>query len=440
MSVTRYSSPSGQASDNRRRRLAGIDIARFVAVFGMFSIHFGVPFASGAVAITIAQFSSGRSTALFTFLAGVSLAMLSGRGEPLTGPALRDARIRVAVRAGILLLVGLALAKATETTGFLLTVIISFYGLYFLLAVPFLGLTARKLAVAALLVAVLGPQLSFVLRTWIAEDTPFSRFVHTVNSFDPGHLIANMGLFDLLLLDFYPAASYLALVLAGLAVGRLDLRSTTVRIRMALSGVALAVVASGVSTLLTLLVAARPISRYEGVVPVESPGLLLTHAAHSGTTFELMASLGIAVAIVAGCLEIADRSGRWLHPLAKAGSMALTLYAIHALVLSWQIVTGGWPLSGVPDDLAKLASMGPVADEIPDLPAFPPDGHRPEGAVALINTFMPEIFLVFTLVFASVWSRFAARGPLESAVSESVQWVTEQLPRLRALLASPTKV
>ncbi|MFD0486516.1 hypothetical protein ACFQ0O_05020 [Saccharopolyspora spinosporotrichia] len=63
----------------RKRRLVGVDIARFFAVFGMFNIHFGVPFLEGHPEIVVAQFSSGRSTALFTLLAGLSLAMLSGR-------------------------------------------------------------------------------------------------------------------------------------------------------------------------------------------------------------------------------------------------------------------------------------------------------------------------------------------------------------------------
>ena len=440
MTAARSAVPSERPTD-RGRRLVGVDIARFVAVFGMFNIHFGVPFATGGVEIWFAQVSSGRSTALFTFLAGVSLAMLSGRRTPLTGPALRDARIRVAVRACLLFLVGLALAKATEATGFLLTVIIAFYGLYFLLAVPFLGLKARGLAVSALVAAVLGPQLSFLLRTWIEEDTPLSTFVHAANSLDPGHLIANLGFFDLLLLDFYPAASYLALVLAGMAVGRLDLRSKAVRLRMGISGAVLAVATYGLSGLLTSLAGARGNVLSEGSVPVEHPERLLASTSHSGTTFELIGALGAALAVLAVCLELSDRAGQWMRPLAKAGAMALTFYALHALVMSWQIVVGGWTLSGAPETLVELSKMGPDAvPSIPDLPAFPPDGRQPEGIVALVHTYMPELFLIFTLVFASMWSRVFKRGPLESAVSESVQWITEQLPRLRALLATPSKV
>jgi uncharacterized membrane protein YeiB len=410
--------------------LVGVDIARFFAVFGMFCIHFGVPFTHGTPEVWVAQFSSGRSTALFTLLAGVSLAMLSGRRTPPTGDALRQARIRIAVRAALLLVVGIALARATVATGFLLTVIIPFYGVYFLLAVPFIRLRARGLMIAAVVAAGVGPQLSFLLRTWIAAGTPVGTVISSINAVDPGHLIADAGFFDLLLLGFYPAASYLPLVLAGMAVGRLDLRSTAVRCWLGLTGLVVSAVGCRVSNWLVEAVGALPQGPSQGTVPIEHPDWLLATTAHSGTTFELLDSGGIALVILAVCLELADRTGRALKPLAAAGSMALTLYAIHALVLSWQIVVGGWPLSGVPDFLAKLASMGPaLPTDIPNMPAFPRDGHHPEGVVAFVNTYMPEVFLIFSIGFSVVWRRFFRRGPLEAAVSESVRWLTDHLPR-----------
>ncbi len=101
-------------------------------------------------------------------------------------------------------------------------------------------------------------------------------------------------------------------------------------------------------------------------------------------------------------------------------------------MLSWQIVVGGWPLSGVPDFLAKLASMGPaLPTDIPNMPAFPRDGHHPEGVVAFVNTYMPEVFLIFSIGFPLIWRRFFHRGPLEAAVSETVRWLTEHLARSR---------
>ena len=424
----------------RRRRLVGVDIARFIAVFGMFNIHFGVPFVEGEPELVVAEISSGRSTALFTFLAGLSLAMLSGRTEPPTGAALRDAKLRIGVRAAVLLVFGVALAKATEATGFLLTVIIAFYGLYFLLALPFVRMSARGLGISALVAALVGPQLSFLLRAWMAGDRSVRGIVDTVNAFDPGHLIAELGFFDLLLLGFYPAASYLPLVLAGMAVGRLDLTSSKVRLRMAGGGLALACASYWGSDALVAAVGGLPELTAQGTVPVTHPDWLLARTPHSGTTFELLGSLGVVLVILPACLELAERASRWVGWLAKAGSMALTLYALHAAVMAWQIVVGGWPLSGVPDFLADLASMGPaLPHDIPDLPAFPPDGHRPGGFVAFLNIYMPELFLAFSILFALVWRRYFTRGPLEAAVSDSVRWIVGKIDRRRDHMSSGSR-
>src|SRR5690606_33794189 len=60
------------------------------------------------------------------------------------------------------------------------------------------------------------------------------------------------------------------------------------------------------------------------------------------------------------------------------------------------------------------------------------DGHRPEGVVAFVNTYMPELFLVFSVLFAVVWRRFFQRGPLEALVSNTVRRVTEPLFRATA--------
>lgn len=430
MSATAHRGDSRAPST--RNRLIGIDIARFIAVLGMFNIHFGVPFVDGLAEVKAAQFSSGRSTALFTLLAGVSLALLSGRQEPPTGIALRQARWRIAVRAALLVVIGIVLAKATEATGFLLTVIIPFYGMYFLLSLPFVGLRPRGLLVAAGTAAVLGPQLSFVLRSWIERTPAAQGAVDAINSVDPGHLLADAGVLDLLLMDFYPAASYLALVLAGMAIGRMDLRSNRVRWGLGVAGLVVSTATYALSGWLVQLVGGVPDVLIEGTVPVEHPEFLLATISHSGSTFELLGSGGIAVVILAVCLLLADRAGRVLKPLATAGSMALTLYALHAIVMAWQIVVGGWTLSGAPEFLEELASMGPALPDEPDMPAFPQDGHRPEGVVAFVNTYMPELFLVFSVLFAVVWRRFFQRGPLEALVSNTVRRVTEPLFRATA--------
>ncbi len=421
----------------RTRRLVGLDLARFLAIVGMLGVHFGIPVVDGRAEHATFFAFSGRSTALFTVLAGVSLALLSGRTQPPTGEALRSARTRIAVRGSLLILLGIALAKATEATGFLLTIIIAFYGLYFLLSLPFVGMPARGVAIAAGTALVLGPQLSFVLRNWLASDDALTNMVTMVNSVDPGHLIAHLGLVDMMLYDFYPAASYLGLVLAGMAIGRCDLRDRMVRLKLGVGGLATAVVAYASSTLLVRLAGVRPQWGPDGLVPPEGTvavghgDWLLAATPHSGSTFEMVGGLGVCMAVLALCLELADHVGRVLKPFALAGSMGLTLYALHAMVMAWQVAVGGWPLSGVSPELAEIAALGPASEGLANLPAFPEDGSQPTGFVAWLNIYMSEVFLVFSVLFAVLWSRRFTRGPIEAAVSESVRWVCELLPHLK---------
>lgn len=421
---------SNTARGDRARRLVGVDVARCIAVLGMFNVHFGVPVFFGPLSGYVAHYSSGRSTALFTLLAGVSLAMLSGRTEPPRGVDLQRARLRIAVRALLLIVVGLLLARVTAPTGFLLTVIIPFYGLYFLLCLPFVRLRARGLAIAAVCTAIAGPQLSFVLRGLLADGGPLAGVQPAFESVDPAHLFAGEGLFTLLLTGFYPAAAYVPLVLAGMAVGRLDLRCTRVRIRLAITGLAAAVTAPITAAVLLALTGSAPPEDGWGNVPVDNPGGLLGTTPHSGTTLELLGAVGTGLVIVVVCLELADQLGSLLRPFAVAGSMALSLYTAHALVLAWQVVIGGWPMMRVREDLAEMARLGPELPKGPMVPGFPADASEPDGLIGLVNTWMSELVPIATLVLPFLWCLLFRRGPLEAAISEGVRVITARLEPL----------
>jgi uncharacterized membrane protein YeiB len=56
------------------------------------------------------------------------------------------------------------------------------------------------------------------------------------------------------------------------------------------------------------------------------PIWLIGASPHSGTTFEIAGSVGVALVVIAVCLALADRLPRVLFPLAAVGSMALSAY------------------------------------------------------------------------------------------------------------------
>lgn len=222
-------------------RLVGVDLARALAVFGMFVVHIG-PSASAVdgVGAWVRGLAEGRSSALFATLAGFSLMLIAGRLEPKTGLAGRQAKARIAIRAVILLALGTVMAMAYGGV-----VILAFYGLYFLLALPLVRLPARTLAIIAATIAVVMPPLAFGVRSLLTEPVTAA-----LKAYDPLDRIGGVGILDLLVTGFYPAITWMAFVIAGMALGRLDLTDGTVRRRLAALGPALAVFAYGTSWLL----------------------------------------------------------------------------------------------------------------------------------------------------------------------------------------------
>ena len=91
MSATAAARVDGARSpspDTRPSRLRGIDLARTVAIVGMVGAHLNVRYVDDPWG-DLGWVVTGRSSALFAVLAGLSIALVSGRSTPLTGEPLR---------------------------------------------------------------------------------------------------------------------------------------------------------------------------------------------------------------------------------------------------------------------------------------------------------------------------------------------------------------
>lgn len=299
-----------------RRRIAGLDVARGLAVLGMFAAHLQLGGELQDDPRTWPALVDGRSSILFATLAGISVALLSGRTRPPTGAELSRVRLRILVRALWVFAIGWALQQLDT----FVAVILGVYGVLFVLVLPFLRWPVRRLLLAAALVAVGVPPLLVVA----------------------GQVLVTAGLADalvpsLLVTGYYPALLWIAFVLVGLAVGRLELTSGAVRRRLALAGGAAVVAGYGGGWASTRLLAdgvpsAGPETGF--TVPGAFDVRWLTGAEpHSGTTFEVVGSTGLAVLLVVACLLGAERLPRPVSPLAAVGALALTVYSAHLLVI-----------------------------------------------------------------------------------------------------------
>ncbi|WP_448624747.1 heparan-alpha-glucosaminide N-acetyltransferase domain-containing protein [Geodermatophilus sp. URMC 64] len=348
-------------------RIVGLDLARGLAVVGMMGAHLDLTENLSWSPSTWQALVYGRSAALFAVLAGVSIALLSGGVRPASGDDLRRARMRILVRAAWVFVIGGLL----ELLGGSVLVILGVYAVLFVLAVPFLRWSPRRLLLLAGGLALLAPPASLLLSQVVIASDSEEAFA------------------SLAFTGAYPALWWSVFVLVGLALGRLDLTARRTRAVLLAAGAATAVVGYALGWLSTELLAGgrafpEPTDAF-GRMPgwdEESVGQwdwawLAGAQPHSGTPSWLLASAGFAAAVIAVCLLAADALPRLAFPLAAVGAMALTVYAAHIVVLRM----------------------------------FPPDGTY-GGAVWLL-------YIAGAVVFAVAWRLLAGRGPIERLLTWS---------------------
>ena len=340
-------------------RLVGLDVARCLALLGMVATHvLDSHQADGD--LTLAQaVAGGRASSLFAVLAGVTLALMTGGRRPVRGRERAARSLGIAVRALVIALIGLILGDLQ--TG--LAIILTYYGLLFVLGLPFVGLRAPAPFGLAALWLVVAPVVSQLVR----PELPPRGFnsPHLLQLAEPGQLLS-----ELAFTGYYPVVPWLAYLLAGMALGRLDLSLRRTQAWVAGAGVVLAVLATVVSHLAT----SRPevvdaLLAGGGTVATTGPALfdeiaggmfgqtpvggpwewLLVVAPHSTTPFDLAQTIGSALAVIGGCLLLVGAlPATWRRGVAiafGAGTMTLSLYSLHVLMKTPEVPPAETPAS-----------------------------------------------------------------------------------------------
>ena len=326
------------------RRLLGVDAARGLALIGMMAIHI-LPMlvADGSVDLAY-RIASGRSAALFAVLAGVGLALASGGTTPPRGRRLAAAAAGTLARGGVLLLVGLELGGL----GSGVAVILVFYALLFVVAVPFLGLSAKVLLPLAAAWAVLAPMLSQAARPFMPTQSFASPAPPALA--DPADLLREVAV-----TGYYPVLTWTAYLLAGLGIGRLALGNLRVQRTILLAGAVLAVGAwlaswwllhpgGGLQVLEAAGAPGTPLegrdvetavtTSFYGTTPTSTWWWLAVAAPHSGSPFDLLHTIGTSAVVLGAMLLLARVAAPVLLPFAAIGSMTLTLYTLHVVLLA----------------------------------------------------------------------------------------------------------
>lgn len=318
-------------------RIGGLDVARALAIFGMFYAHVA-PFVDGSTAATLLDaIPDGRSSILFALLAGVSLSILTGRNIPYTGDEMRSARLRILSRAAMLIV----LAGPVALLGTPIAIILAFYGAWFVAALPFASWGPRKLFLLAAGTALFGP-VAVQLFIWF-----------TTNLSMWGADDANGFIVDVFFTGMYPGAVYMAYVFAGMGIGRLNITERLTQAILTLSGTVLMIIGYGTSWVLTRVIA-PPSGVYNESFDDDAwmeghwawQGYPLPHISewigiepHTNTIFEAVGSGGFAIAVLGVCLLASRLARTVLYPVAAVGSMSLTAYTTHIVVIAF---TNDW--------------------------------------------------------------------------------------------------
>ncbi|WP_193508837.1 DUF418 domain-containing protein [Cryobacterium sp. BB736] len=284
-------------------RLAGIDIARGLALIGMFIAH-AAPYPDPDAEWIV----DGRSSLLFATLAGVSLGLMSGSAEPTA----ERGRMRqtVVLRALLLILLGLVLWIVPTD----IAIILDYYGVMFLLLVPLLFLPRRVLAIVAVTLFVIAPLLADAAQPIVDGATTPALVVVPV---------------EWLLTGYYPALVWLPVLILGLIAARSDLRRVGTQLLVLLGGIGGMLVGYGAAAVV--------------------PGV--DASAHSATHAEILGSGGFAFTVIGALLLLTGPAlgavGGGLRfalaPVAAMGSMPLTIYTGQILVIASFFIAAGRP-------------------------------------------------------------------------------------------------
>ncbi|WP_216205465.1 DUF418 domain-containing protein [Amycolatopsis aidingensis] len=352
MNAIRIRTTSGDAPPTEsvrglpRGRLLGIDAVRALAIIGVFVAHFyatgwlsaGRPADTPPVLDWLSEQTSSRAMSLFVLLAGVSVALMTGGSRPYAGGDMSTARRRVAVRALALFLISLCIDEFGAS-------VLSYYAVLLLFLIPLTRLRPRTLfAAAGLAVPLVTSYAWWVMSAhpdWMMLDAPSGLEVFT-----------SPGQWDEFLLQLgftgggFQTVYGIPLVLAGLAIGRLDLHDRALRLRLLVAGLGVALTSYlGYAVLWHGLGAGRQVAAAMSAPPAGSgpPALpwqtllgMPTDGPYATSPLGIVFMIGVALLLLGGMLLVFERrgAGTALWPLAAAGGMTMTWYAGHFVYLS----------------------------------------------------------------------------------------------------------
>ena len=353
-------------------RIAGYDLARSLALFGLVVTNFsrGVEHTdyglSHFIQARLHSLIQGDPVITFLVLGGVGISLLTQRVR-ITSDAhgIADNRKRLIKRAAALLVVGIC-CNLIWQTNFLCR-----YSICIIIGALLLTVSNRWLwSLAFVFVAI------FVVFIFLILDY-YEIFENWVGRLDSDPWTVEGMVFRLHLNGFHLIFSWTVFLLIGMWLGRREVHHPKVRRNMLLGGIVVALIAECILWMLIFGVPwlLRSLSIWEW--NIENFMTLFM-------PLDLFAKCGTAIAIIGGSLMLTEKypDAKWTRPLIATGQLALTLYVGHLIV-------GG----GVQKLLEVL-----------------------ENQTLPFTIGSAVIFCICAVIFSHFWRKRFERGPLEWAM------------------------
>lgn len=378
--------PESVEESRTARRIIGFDIARAFAIFGMITVNYRSTFQtigeSPEWLETASGLVNGRAAALFVLLAGIGIALLSNAGR-LSGERanIREDRLNLFRRALFLLAIGLLFRQIWEYD------ILHFYGIYLMVAAVLLTVSNRKLLVIGVIAAFVFPLLYYVLPA--QYDIPFWS---TTSEFTFRDVMI-----DLFFQGYHPVMPWIAFLMAGMMLGRLDLSDPTIRRKMLIGGVVLALIAEAIAYVALDMGIFKLMEDAFPTIDLDAASATLGTDPYPPMPLFVAVGIGWGMAAVSLCLSLGDRfaGSRWITPFVHTGQLALTIYILHGTVGIWAI---GWA------------------------------GYKPHQTLVWILTYS-ALFYGAAIIASTLWRRRFDRGPVEAIMRRLTDsWKSEINP------------
>ncbi len=314
--------------------------------------------------VNMVSLLSGRAAATFVILAGIGISLLSSKARISNNRVeLRSNRITLLKRALFLFVVGLLYTPIWPAD------ILHFYGIYIAVAAFLLASSSRKLLVYSGLLVFGFLVMIFTLdygQGWNWETLNYNDF------WKPAGMIRHL-FFN----GFHPVIPWLAFLLVGMVIGRLDLNKPDIRKKLLIIGGSVALVAEVSSRLLISV-----LTENSNAVDSETIVAIFGTGPMPPMPLYMLAGAGSGIVVIVLMVILGRKFGDsiWLRPFVSTGQLALTLYVAHVII-----------------GMGVLESIGKL-----------------ENQTLPVSLLASAVFCTVSVVYAHYWRKRFKRGPVEA--------------------------